>query len=290
MKVSAFCPGHITFIFRPCVDSRQSDLLKMGSMGAGVRISLGAEAVLEEIDDCSRTITVDGAEGDFPVSRAVLNRMLPDRGLKLTVKNAVPTGQGFGMSAAGAIAAALCAAEIKGENMNAAYVSAHIAEIVGGGGLGDVSALTCPADVPVRVKPGLPPHGEVVGTDIKLPHLALAVLGPKMNTGKVLGNVTNFMRITAAGTKGMEDFMADPTEERLFSISNEFSKGTGIEAPEVSDALAKLSQKGIRAAMCMLGNSIAAECSADELRGVIGDVPVWECSSTPAVPGVTRKG
>ena len=287
---SAYCPGHITCIFRPCAGSEETDLLKIGSVGVGIRITLGAEAVLEERSDGKTIITVDGEEGDFPVSRAAMARMLPGRGFELTVRNGAPTGQGFGMSAAGAVAAALCAAELKGETMQAAYVSAHIAELIGGGGLGDVSAITCPAHVPVRVRPGLPPDGEVRGTDIKLPKLALAVLGPKMNTGKILVNPANYSRIAAAGISCLEAFSADESGENLFRQSNAFSSATGIEAPEVSSAVAELNSAGIPAAMCMLGNSIVAQCGPDELSELLGGVPAIGCSSTGALPHITRRG
>lgn len=287
---SAYCPGHITCIFRPCAGSEETDLLKIGSVGVGIRITLGAEAVLEERSDGKTIITVDGEEGDFPVSRAAMARMLPGRGFELTVRNGAPTGQGFGMSAAGAVAAALCAAELKGETMQAAYVSAHIAELIGGGGLGDVSAITCPAHVPVRVRPGLPPDGEVRGTDIKLPKLALAVLGPKMNTGKILVNPANYARIAAAGISCLEAFSADESGENLFRQSNAFSSATGIEAPEVSSAVAELNSAGIPAAMCMLGNSIVAQCGPDELSELLGGVPALGCSSTGALPHITRRG
>lgn len=287
---SAYCPGHITCIFRPCAGSEETDLLKIGSVGVGIRITLGAEAVLEERSDGKTIITVDGEERDFPVSRAAMARMLPGRGFELTVRNGAPTGQGFGMSAAGAVAAALCAAELKGETMQAAYVSAHIAELIGGGGLGDVSAITCPAHVPVRVRPGLPPDGEVRGTDIKLPKLALAVLGPKMNTGKILVNPANYARIAAAGISCLEAFSADESGENLFRQSNAFSSATGIEAPEVSSAVAELNSAGIPAAMCMLGNSIVAQCGPDELSELLGGVPAIGCSSTGALPHITRRG
>ncbi len=287
---SAYCPGHITCIFRPCAGSEETDLLKIGSVGVGIRISLGAEATLEERSDGKTIITVDGEEGDFPVSRAAMARMLPGRGFELTVRNGAPTGQGFGMSAAGAGAAALCAAELKGETMQAAYVSAHIAELIGGGGLGDVSAITCPAHVPVRVRPGLPPDGEVRGTGIKLPKLALAVLGPKMNTGKILVNPANYARIAAAGISCLEAFSADESGENLFRQSNAFSSATGIEAPEVSSAVAELNSAGIPAAMCMLGNSIVAQCGPDELSELLGGVPAIGCSSTGALPHITRRG
>ena len=287
---SAYCPGHITCIFRPCAGSEETDLLKIGSVGVGIRISLGAEATLEERSDGKTIITVDGEEGDFPVSRAAMARMLPGRGFELTVRNGAPTGQGFGMSAAGAVAAALCAAELKGETMQAAYVSAHIAELIGGGGLGDVSAITCPAHVPVRVRPGLPPDGEVRGTGIKLPKLALAVLGPKMNTGKILVNPANYARIAAAGISCLEAFSADESGENLFRQSNAFSSATGIEAPEVSSVVAELNSAGIPAAMCMLGNSIVAQCGPDELSELLGGVPAIGCSSTGALPHITRRG
>ena len=287
---SAYCPGHITCIFRPCAGSEETDLLKIGSVGVGIRISLGAEATLEERSDGKTIITVDGEEGDFPVSRAAMARMLPGRGFELTVRNGAPTGQGFGMSAAGAVAAALCAAELKGETMQAAYVSAHIAELIGGGGLGDVSAITCPAHVPVRVRPGLPPDGEVRGTGIKLPKLALAVLGPKMNTGKILVNPANYARIAAAGISCLEAFSADESGENLFRQSNAFSSATGIEAPEVSSAVAELNSAGIPAAMCMLGNSIVAQCGPDELSELLGGVPAIGCSSNGALPHIPRRG
>ena len=284
----AFCPGHITCFFRP--SRAGGDILSRGSAGAGIRISLGSEVTLEERTDGRIRVTVDGTEGPAPVTEYVLSQMLPGRGFDVTVSNGVPCGEGFGMSASGAIAAAMCAADILAEGMPKVYRTAHAADITGGGGLGDVSAISCLAHQPVRVSPGLPPRGRVIGTGIVFGELTLAVLGPKMHTGKVLGDRETFDSIASAGEKAMAEFLGDPSEDALFRISNAFSAEAGVESPEVSAAVSELRRKGIRSAMCMLGNSIFADAPADAVEDVLGDAEVYSCRSTDEPPRIIRKG
>ena len=286
--VKAFCPGHITCFFQPS-DPGQADLLRRGSRGAGLRLSLGSEAVLEERSDDRVRVTIDGVETSAPVTEYVMSQMLPGRGYDVIVSNGLPCGEGFGMSASGAIAVALCAADILGEGMPAVYRAAHKADIVGGGGLGDVSAISCPVHQPVRVDPGLPPRGRVVGTGIRFERLTLAVLGSRMDTGKVLADGTAFRSISSAGEKAMGEFMRSPDKGALFRISNGFSASSGVEGPEVASAIARLRSAGMMSAMCMLGNSIFADASEDEVREVLGDVRTYACSSTDELPKVIRR-
>lgn len=283
---SAFCPGHITCFFMPGGPSG-GDALKKGSAGAGIRISTGAAATVSPSENGGVHIFIDGNPSDAPVTRYVVDEMLPGRSVTVRVENDVPMGEGFGMSAAGAIAVALCCAEIAGVDDSVAYQVAHRAEIAGGGGLGDVSAIMADAHVPVRVEPGLPPNGKVESAPIGFDRLTLVVLGPKMNTGVILGDEDNYTRIVAAGFEAMKEFGQCQTKEKLFEVSNAFADRTGVESAEVRGAIALLGVRGINAAMCMLGNSIFADASPGEIRQVLGDVRTYECSSTD-VPAQRR--
>ena len=274
--IRTFCPGHITCFFRPV---RTGDMATTGSIGAGIRISLGSEVVLEERSDDKVVVTMDGIESDAKVTRCLMESMAPGRGYDVTVTNDLPVGQGFGMSAAGAVATALA---LSGD-IDDAFLRAHRAEIEGGGGLGDVSALSLPVHQPVRVRAGIPPHGEVIGTGIEFRTLTLAVVGRKMHTGSVLDDRDVCARMESVGESCVRRFMDDPTEKRLFSLSGEFSRSVGLESEDVRKALDLLAPHG-NAGMCMLGHSIFTTLPEDEVREILGDVPTYSCSSTDELP------
>ncbi len=284
---TAFCPGHITCFFTPAGDP-SDDLLRRGSLGAGIRTSLGASA-----DVCERSgirTVMDGRECELEVTSRVLEILAPGRGFDVTVENGLPCGEGFGMSAAGAVAAALAVADICGIDRQTAFEAAHRAEILGGGGLGDVSALYCLGHQPVRVKEGIPPYGEVVSTGVRFDRLTLAVLGPKMHTGNVLGDPARFAAISEAGRRAVGEYLEDPGPGRLYSIANRFSAEAGVECGAVSSALEKLHAEGHMAAMCMLGNSVFTDAPPEEAESLLGpDARVFSCASTDREAEVTRR-
>ena len=285
--VSAFCPGHITCFFSPAGNAG-GDILSRGSLGAGIRASRGTHA---EVRESSATrFVMDGKETDLPVTRLVLEELAPGCSFEVNIRNELPCGEGFGMSASGAVAVALCVAEIVGASAERAFEAAHIADIRGGGGLGDVSALTCLGHQPVRVREGLPPRGEVIATDVYFPALNLVVLGPKMHTGDTLRDPAVRDRIAAVGKAALSDYLKDPSEFSLYSISNEFSAACGVESREVSSALSKMHEAGYPAAMCMLGNSIFTDAPADVIRDILGDdAGIYVCDSTDQPAEITRK-
>lgn len=284
---AAFCPGHITCFFAPAGGTGE-DILSKGSLGAGIRITLGADVEVTERSDTKTIVTIDGAVSEAPVTRSVLSQMAPGRGFDVTVMNGLPCGEGFGISAAGAIAAAFCLAEAFERPPKDAFEAAHRAEIYGGGGLGDVSALYCLEHQPVRIKAGLPPRGTVIGTGVSFPHLTLAVLGPKMNTGSVLSDPARRAAIVSAGKDAVEEYLKAPSKEALYRISNRFSAGSGIEHTAVSEAIAALGERGYGAGMCMLGNSIFTDAPSDIVEEVCPGADVFGCASTDA-PAFIRK-
>lgn len=287
--VSAFCPGHITCFFRPAGTSSES-VLSRGSMGVGIRTSLGTYVEITERSDGKLIVELDGKIEPAAVTESVFRQLVPGRGFDVKVVNELPCGEGFGMSASGAIASALCLCELLGLPEQRAYEVAHIAEIEGGGGLGDVSAIYCLAHQPVRVKQGLPPNGTVIGTEVVFDNLTLVVLGPKMHTGKLLGDPKTHEAIVSAGDHAVSEYLEMPSEELLYSLSNRFSKVAGVECPTVSQALSELHSNGYRAAMCMLGNSVFTNASAEDVKKVLGEqVQVFTCSSTDAPAHIIRK-
>lgn len=273
----AFCPGHITCFFHPV---RTDDVLTTGSRGAGIRLSKGAYVTLEERSDRRVEITMDGSPSEAKITRKVLELIRPDEGFDVTIENELPVSQGFGMSAAGAIAVALAAL---GEYSDDCYRYAHMAEVTQGGGLGDVTALMCHGHQPVRVRPGLPPNGLIEDTGIRFDNLTLAVFGGKLETGSVINDPKVCSLMEDVGRRSVDSHLAEPTVDGLFTRSREFSRTIGIESAVVGAALDVLEPYG-HAAMCMLGNSVFTDVPQDEVSDLFGDVPTYVCSSTDVMP------
>ncbi len=276
---SVFCPGHITCFFEPY---RSNAIMETGSRGVGIRLSKGTTVTLEERSDDELRMTMDGKECRCDITRAAI-LMTSSRGYDVTIENDLPVGQGFGMSASGAIAAAYCACVFEGKPLSTAFLNAHIAEVVGGGGLGDVSALMCQSHVPIRVEPGLPPEGELKDSGLRFERLSMAVLGGPLDTGSTLGDKATAKRIGEAGSRRVKEFVADPSMDSLFELSRSFSKDVGLETPAMKKLLAEIPNAG----MCMLGHSIFSDCPRDVLedRGF----EVFECSSVDTMPFICKE-
>jgi pantoate kinase len=280
----AFCPGHITCFFSP---ELTNDVLTSGSLGAGIRLDKGVTVTAEERRDIEIRITMDGAECNAPVSRRVAEIMVPGRGFDIIIENDLPVSQGFGMSAAGAVAAGLCISCITGAEEFNAYKAAHTAELENKSGMGDVAGIMGGRQ-PVRVKSGIPPFGRVTDTGIEM-KVTVAVLGPPLRTGSVLNDSTTMHRIQKIGERCVRDYMDRPSEAYLYDLSSSFSENIGLETADVREALSLL-RKNNRASMCMLGNSIFTDACADSVRKILGsDTEVIECVSCAEGPKIIRK-
>jgi len=283
--ISAYCPAHITCFFRPV---HSVNVLEKGSKGVGVRLGAGSIVHMEEI--LGRTkVTIDGKTDDAKITRYVLEHMAPYRRFDVSVECGLPAGQGFGMSASGAIAAALCVSEITGKSRAEAFQAAHTAEVICGGGLGDVAGLMHEADVPIRTGAGLPPFGHVIDRGITFEKMTMVVLGQKLSTAGVLGDDLQVKKICAAGDAAMEEFLGNAGKDSLFSISNRFSSEAEIRGPEVADTIKKLEMNGIRSSMCMLGNSIFTDAPEDDVAEIIDGGKIFRVRSTPEPARIIRK-
>jgi pantoate kinase len=124
LRGNGFCPGHVTGFFS--IHDMGDNILKKGSRGAGVNLSLGVMtmAALEPPDEkhpkdpMELKLNVRGVN-DFEVDSNlylhVMEFILPGSGMgwkvNLRVRLQLPVGQGFGMSGAGALSSAIAAWE-----------------------------------------------------------------------------------------------------------------------------------------------------------------------------------
>jgi pantoate kinase len=183
----------------------------------------------------------------------------------LTVRLAheLPVGQGFGMSAAGALATALAVGSLSDGPRAHAIQVAHLADLFGGGGLGGVAAILG-GGLEVRTRPGLPPFGQVIHR--KLPHaLLVGVVGRAIPSPSVLGDPAALERITAA-SRGWEQLGPNPTMERFFRFSERFTDRAGLASPAVTRTVAALRRRGASACQAMFGQSFFALPRTAEAR------------------------
>lgn len=287
--VTAFCPGHVSCIFQPV---SSYDVMGTGSRGVGIRLSVGSHAAVEPRDDGVVNIWLDGQQAIAHITRMAAEDLAPGMGFDIRIRNDVPVSQGFGMSASGAIASSLCIAEITGQSRTRAFEAAHVAEVRGGGGLGDVSAIVGGRDVPVRTVAGFPPYGAVVSAGFRFPRLTLIVLGQQLQTDSVLGDEAAVRRIRDASSATMDAFLADPTYDNLFEQSNAFSSQSGLESPAIRRAVEGLKARGFGAGMCMLGNSVFTDAPEEVVWAVLGRgrARTYACSSSSKEAMLTRRG
>ncbi len=288
MRVSSFCPGHISCVFQPFTSYNP---LGTGSRGIGIRLSLGARSTVQPRDDDTVNVWIDDVPSEANVTRMMVRMLAPDRGFDIHIDTDVPVSQGFGMSAAGTLSTAICIADIVGKTRNDAFSAAHDAELLGGGGLGDVSAIVAGRDIPVRTVPGFPPYGKVENARFTIPELTLAVLGPALVTDTVLSDSHRIADIRDASAFAMDDFLAEPTYDKLFEVSNRFSSEANLESPAIRGAMDGLKRRGYHAGMCMLGNSIFTDAPESVLFAMLGrgHVRTYRCSSSPREIQITRR-
>jgi pantoate kinase len=150
---SAFAPAHVTGVF--AIHDASPNPLSRGSRGAGWSLQKGAYA---SVDRAEKTeIRINGQPTEAAVTAAAL-ALLTDVPLRVDIQLELPEGQGFGMSAAGTLAASLAACALLDIDSERALQVTHTAEVNHGTGLGDAIGSWFGGGE-VRIKPGCPPTG-----------------------------------------------------------------------------------------------------------------------------------
>ena len=254
MSARAFAPAHVTGLF--AVHDAAEDPLLKGSRGAGWSLQRGAYA---EVDEAARTVVrVDGEPDAAPVTQDALARLAPDASFEVGLLHELPGGQGFGMSAAGTLAACLAATSVLGLEPEAALQATHAAEVLNGTGLGDAVGSWF-GNGELRVKPGCPPNGWAMR--IEAPDDArflFCVLDDPLPTNAVIRNDAWRERTRRHGDPAVDrilDVGRPQAWKRILIESAVFSHKLGLMPPRMV-ALGAQMPDGLTWGQCMLGGTL----------------------------------
>ena len=260
----AFCPGHISGYFKRVSGK---DMATTGSIGAGIVISEGVVARVEQADEISVHVYKKDTSGrrtvmahDSPPITFAMNRL----SVRATVSTEcnLPIGAGFGLSAA-SLLATLTALDFLYELGLSEDLIAHIAhetEIVHRTGLGDVAACRGGGFV-VRTTAGI--TGPVYRYFDPEEHLFAVSFGP-IHSPSVLGSQDQMDRVALAFPRQQpKDF------REFFRLSRTFAEQSGLMTSQVKEVLISCDKAGVPASMTMLGNGVFAygEKARDILSG-----------------------
>ncbi len=268
MKASSFAPGHISGFFEPIY--RKNDASRSGSRGSGINVSLGAisDVVVKNTLKQNIKIFINKKLSNAPVTLLAVKHLIGNTPVSITINTELqlPMGQGFGMSAAGALSATTALAKLLKIPKEEAIKTSHFAEVQLLTGLGDVIASSF-GGIEIRREPGLPPWGMIEHIPGKY-EMVLCIVGEKIDTKKILTNPNTINEITSYGRYCTKKIIEKPSVENLFSLSQMFTLKTGLGEKNVLQAIESANKHGM-ASMCMLGNSVFAIGNTKDLIGTL---------------------
>jgi pantoate kinase len=229
-----FVPGHITGFFEICDQSK--DPLRIGSRGAGISISKGVKTVVEVKKGDKNRIEIYANNKkvvDFKVTENVVRsfmKLVPDS-YHITVKHEFefPVGAGFGASGGGALGAALAMNKALKLGLSTEKVAqfAHVAEVMCGTGLGDVSAQLV-GGLEIRKEPGAPGIGVIEKIPIENEFKVICTSLGTFDTKTMITNPSFKANINRAGKGALGQILADPTPKKFIELSKKFAIKVGF--------------------------------------------------------------
>ena len=279
------CGAHITLLFT--IDDSSEDLVYQGSRGAGICLKDGVEAIAKG-DKGSGEIIVRFKDGEYDsrMYQDVLSELMeeiPEIGgfdWELDIIMSLPTSQGFGMSASGAVASSMAIQRAIGipheECVRRSFLVAHIVERKRSSGLGDTTALSS-GGVERRIAAGSPFSGSLLdngpgvsqGWSVEIPILISWKEKTGRHTSSYIDNEDWRKKICLAGEHAMERIGKGEWKEHrwseLIEESLRFSSDSGLEKDASRSEIIESVKKAIdgsefseslSAMLCMLGESV----------------------------------
>jgi len=209
-------------------------------------------------------ISLNNKKADAFVSKLAIKYLIGDTPIHIMVdtKLDLPAGQGFGMSGSGALSCTIALAKLLQLPKVDALKASHYAEVALHTGLGDVLASSF-GGVEIRREAGLPPWGMIEHIPGKY-NVVICIIGKEIDTKKILSDPVKINEIASYGRYCTKKILEKPSIENLFSLSQTFTKKTGLADEKVLKAITAANHHGM-ASMCMLGNSVFAVGDTDRL-------------------------
>ncbi|ASJ16141.1 pantothenate kinase [Thermococcus chitonophagus] len=279
MLIRAFVPAHITAFFVPVI--KENPQLS-GSLGAGINLNKGTNVFLNT-EEASLERHIHVAFNGEPVKREqakityyVTEKMLPEDfvgEVEIWQYFDFPNGYGFGNSAGGALGTALTLAYKFGKTLLEAAKIAHEAEVIHGGGLGDVVAQLT-GGIDIRIREG-GPGVAVVDNILRDEYKVLVVPLGRLKTRDVLSSDIVHV-ISREGKKSLDTLLKNPTPETLMNEARRFAEATNLmdeELKEISREIDKVIS--LQSSMIMLGKGLFAlikEGEVDKVKELLLDL------------------
>ncbi|MHA1552669.1 MAG: GHMP family kinase ATP-binding protein [Candidatus Heimdallarchaeaceae archaeon] len=223
--------SHISGLFAIYDDNK--DPLKRGSRGAGFSISRGTTTTVRFSEDNSNHFFFNKKEVDVKranISSFVLNHYLKlaqnntesDFGISIYHEFGIPLSAGYSASASGALSCAFALNDLLKLNLNEQeiYQIAHTAEIIEGGGLGDVLALY-KGGWEYRTLEGAPFIGKaenILSNQYKVATLSFG----EINTKSIIKNTNWKEKINSVGSLFLQEITNEPTIKNFGLASKQF--------------------------------------------------------------------
>jgi len=279
------CGAHITLLFT--IDDSSEDPVYQGSRGAGICLKDGVEAIAKGEDGSGEMIVrYKNGEYDSRMYQDVLSELveeIPEIGnldWELDIIMSLPTSQGFGMSASGAVASSMAIQRAIGipheECVRRSFLVAHVVERKRSSGLGDTTALSS-GGVERRVAAGSPFSGSLLdngpgvsqGWSVEIPILISWKEKTGRHTSSYIDSEDWRNKICQAGELAMERIGQGEWDElrwqELIEESLRFSSESGLEMDASRSEIIESVNKAIDSAgfsdslsamLCMLGESV----------------------------------
>ncbi len=252
ISARAFAPAHISGFF--IIDIKK-DPIHSGSMGAGICLEDGAVTTVLPAKETA--IKINGEVNQAATTLSAI-RLLTEKPVLVETTLSIPTGAGFGASAAGALSTALAVNKALSIDMtfNDLAKAAHIAEVKNRTGLGDVAGMIC-GGIDIRKHAGIPPVGNIDRIPCRNEIISWVSFGA-ISTRSVISDDMKKKSINKAGRLRLKELIKKPTLDNFFRQSRAFAKEIDMISPQVRDAIEAVEAAGGLASQAMLGNTVFA--------------------------------
>lgn len=253
-SAKAFSPGNASCIFR-IIDNK--DKAKRHSLGVGFTVNKG---VIVKVSKSNKTeVYANEKRINFPTVKTVINN-LTNEPIKVEIRDQLPSGMGFGISGASALATAYALnrlLNLKKSKKQLAIV-AHRAEALNSTGLGDVGGQFN-GGFNMKIKRGKPLS--VINLGIKNINIYYTFFS-KIETKKVINNKIDKKRINKAGDRALRRIrlLRKRTLKDIIRISKDFAvESSLLQNRKVKNLINQIENKGGNASMIMLGNAVFSD-------------------------------
>jgi len=278
----ASCGGHVTLLFTVEDDTPHVHL--QGSRGAGICLDTGCDvAVRGLVGDWGLDIRFEGHQGNTDLVREIVEVVAEDLPLikqkhwTLIIRNRLPPSQGFGMSAALAVATSRAIQRAMGEeyeiSLRRSMLHAHVCERRTSSGLGDVLGISA-GGVEIRTSPGSPFSGSGLqsgpgvsrGWSVSMEVILIWPDKEGHHTSEYINDPLWKKSITQSGDRllsTLEGKWGEGSWNDLISCARSFVEESGLLGDSsrmdllkmVEDSITKSGEDAV-ASLCLLGRSI----------------------------------